>query len=463
MKNYPKRYIPETLDNWFKTHTHIHIKWNKDLSTDIISLDYDGLVIACDTVLRVAGSRDINKNNFCEIQKDIFFKILNNNYTNYIDYLVENKILFTDNKYVVGEKSISYKLNEDFIDTLKSISIDNKLFNKRTLNSIKSNSKLTISKYHINNYKSSFKIDYDKAIEHIIYVYHHQIKDHKGRVLNKYTKMLLEHKILQISEGQLWINRSDTNGRVNSNLTTLNSDMKQFILGYDYTVDIKNSQPLLLSLFIDYVSGLNGQLNNSNSSFSGVYNLSLTLLSSYVYKIMIKNLCKSDVVRLTEELKSIKLPSKIEIEKWKNLCEKGMIYEYFQKEIYEKLGKKLTRQEVKDLIIVNMYSSNHNNNEYKKLFAFIFPTIFNFISKVKSIVKEKRRHRIFPILLQGIESYMMVEKVLPKLDKMKIKYLFIHDGLVVKEKDIDDVQLMIMQEFNYLKVNPSFSVEKLRK
>jgi len=43
MKNYTKRYIPESIDNFLKNHTHSYTKWNsKDLSSEIISLDYDG-------------------------------------------------------------------------------------------------------------------------------------------------------------------------------------------------------------------------------------------------------------------------------------------------------------------------------------------------------------------------------------------------------------------------------------
>ena len=133
MKNYPKRYIPASIDDYLKNHTHSYIKWNsKDLSSDIISLDYDGLVIACDTILRVSGSRDIDNNNFCEIQTDIFHKILQNDYSNYINYLIDSKVIISDNFYIKGEKSIGYKINEDFINDLKSINIDNKLFNKRT-------------------------------------------------------------------------------------------------------------------------------------------------------------------------------------------------------------------------------------------------------------------------------------------------------------------------------------------
>jgi len=219
-------------------------------------------------------------------------------------------------------------------------------------------------------------------------------------------------------------------------------------------------------LFIDYVAGLSGQLSkvyDLNSSSAGLYNLHLTSLSSYEYKIIQKNLSKSNQVRFIEDLESMKLPSKNEIKLWKELCQKGQIYEYFQREIYTLTGKKFTRTEVKEIFITILYSSNRSQSEYKKLFSAIFPSIYNFISKIKNLLKEKRSHRIFPIMMQGIESFLMVEQILPKLDKMKIKYHFIHDGLVIKEDDVDRVELLIMQEFGYFRLSPSLSIEKLKK
>jgi hypothetical protein len=466
MKKYPKRYVPELVDNYLKNHIHTHIKWNKDLSSEIISLDYEGLVIACDTILRVSGSRELDRNNFCEIQRDMFKKILHSNYSLYIDYLIDNKIIISDNQYIVGEKSIGYKINEDFIDGLKSITIDDKNYNNRTLKAVKSTDKLKVSKAHQNNFYSSFKIDFNAAYNHLVNTYINGVPDHKGRVLDKYSKSILEHKLNQINDGQLWINRSDSNGRINSNLTILNGDYKQFILGYDYSIDIKNSQPLLLSLFVDYIAGLSGNLDkimSVDSSQNSVYISNLNTLSSYVSGIIIKNLSKPSAVRLLNDLKSLAFPNKKELDTYRNLCERGEIYEFFESEVFNKTGNKLSRREVKQLFIINMYSPNEQKSEYKKLFASIFPTIYNFTTKIKSLLKEKRRHRILPILLQSVESYIMVERLLPKLDTMKIKYLFIHDSIIIREEDKDRSELTILQEFNYLKVRPSLSIEKLRK
>lgn len=445
-----KRYIPTTINDFLINKTHCFIKYNKDLSSTIYTLDYDGLVIICDTILRVAGSRDIDKNNFCEIQTSCFHKILHNDYKIYLDYLIENRIVISDGFYIAGSKSISYKLNENFIDELSSIDINNSLFNKRTIKAINSFDKLNATKKHITNYKKSFKIDFDKAIQHLVYTYTNNIPDHKGRILNRYTKTLLEHKLRQINDDQLWINRSSTNGRINSNLTTLNGDYKQFILGYDNSLDIVASQPTLLNILFDIIKDIQG----SNL-------LSTSTLLSYEYKILSKTLEQPVFIRLNEELKLIKLPSEKEQKEWRNLCERGELYEFFMREIYNKTGVKKTRTEVKEIMMTTLYSSNHSHNEYKKLFKDIFPSIFNFIVKIKGYKFIKRSHRLLPIMLQIIESFLWCETILPKLDRMNIPYLFIHDSVIIKEKDIERTELIIMEQFFINKINVKIKNEKI--
>jgi hypothetical protein len=451
MKNV-KRYIPEKIDDYLKNHPHIFIKWNKDLSSEIIQLDYEGLVIACDTILRVSGSRDIDKNNFCEIQTDCFHKILQNDYKLYLDYLIDKKIIISDNWYIPGEKSISYKINEKFLSELNDINIDNKLFSKRTLNALKTQEKLKVSKDHRNNYLKTFKIDYKSAVNYLNHCYENRVSDKKGRVLNDYTRALLKHKLMQIRDGQLWINRSNTNGRINSNLTTLNGDYKQFIIGYSSSFDVVSSQPCLLNIFLDMLKYIQGKSGSNNSYLSS--------LLSYEYKIILKNLPKPLSTRFIDELKNVKLPFESELVKYKKWCESGLLYENFAQEVYEVTGDKkwrrsdASRQLSKDVFWSILYSSNSNNNEFKLLFSKIFPSIYNFICKIKSLIKMKRAHRMFPILMQGVESFIWVENILPRLDELKIPYLFIHDSVLTKDEYKDRVELVILEKFFMYKLSP---------
>ena len=447
------RYIPIKINEFLLNRVHIYIEYKSLFEQINHILDYEGLVITIDTILRVSGTRDIDKNNFCEIQMDCFHKILNNNYKLYLNYLIEEKIVICDNKYVVGEKSKSYKINEEFLNELISINIENKTYNKRTIQSLSTKTKLKASNKHITNYKKSFNINYKDAVKYLNYIYDNKIPDHKGRTLNLSTKSILHHKLLQIKDGQLWINRSSSNGRISSNLTTLNGNFKQFILGYHSSLDIISSQPILVKPLIDMVKNFQGK--------GSVSNFYLSTLLSYEYRMLSKTLKKQELTSLVEGLKNVNLPDENELKNYINLCQSGKFYEYIQNEINLNYKEKLERHNIKTIMFTVLYSNNHVSDKYKRMFGQIFPTIYKFLCKMKSLIKIKRSHRILPLLLQGIESFIWVESILPKLDKLNIKYLFIHDSVIVKEEDIERTELHIQEQFFNFKLSPKIKIEKL--
>lgn len=100
-----------------------------------------------------------------------------------------------------------------------------------------------------------------------------------------------------------------------------------------------------------------------------------------------------------------------------------------------------------------MYSTSIINNEWKKLFSATFPSIYKFLSDIKKMLKIKRSHRLLPLMMQSIESYIWCENILPELDRMKITYLFIHDSVIVKEEDLDRTELKIMETYFLFGVN----------
>ncbi len=226
MKKAPvlNRYIPKEINNFINNRLHIFVKWNKDLSSTIYSLNKEELIIICDLILRIAGSRDIDDNNLVQIQTKSFHNILQNNYSLYLDYLIEEKIVITDNFYVPGEKSKSYKLNEDYISDLVSIKMENKTYLNRTIKIInQTDSRLKISSKHKLNFNKDFKIDFEAAWQYSVNSYINQVPDKKGRILNQYTNIILQRKLLEINDRQLFISRSSSNGRITTNLSIFSS------------------------------------------------------------------------------------------------------------------------------------------------------------------------------------------------------------------------------------------------
>ena len=82
---------------------------------------------------------------------------------------------------------------------------------------------------------------------------------------------------------------------------------------------------------------------------------------------------------------------------------------------------------------------------------------------IKNLYKIKRSHKLLPILLQVIESYVWIETILVDLDTMNIPYLFIHDAVVIKKEDVDRVNLKIIEKYFLLGLNVNVKTEKLKK
>lgn len=457
------RYIPTKIKNFIFNNKHILSKYlNNDIfNLKMYELSNDGLVIVVDTIIRIAGSRDINKDNLCEIQSVNFHKILHNDYSLYLDYLIENNIVITDGFYIKNNKAKGFKINEKYIDDLEKIIIDNKTFNKRTIKEItKNNIKHKVPTEYIKRYKNDIKIDFDNAIKFMNNSYINQIPDKKGKTLNIYTKTLLNHKLLQLRDNQVWINRSSSNGRVNSNVTTLNGQYKRFITNYNYSLDCTSSQPLCLTILIDLINASkeSKQLKESNVK----QNIIIPLLS-YEYSLLLKQMKYSELQRFFLELGSLKIPNKTELNLYKNLCENGNLYEFFMQKSKEINNTIITRNEAKEIFLIVMYSPNNMPNKFKPLFKTLFPTIYTFILNVKSINnKEARSHKFLSLLLQGIESYIWIEEIAPKLSKMGIHYHTIHDSVIIKKyEDIEKVRYIIKEIFYNYNVKPNICIEDL--
>ena len=425
-----KRYVPEEYYNSINSKKHLIVKWKDIFNSNIIELKKEGLYIVIDTILRVYGERDV-LNNFVDIPKSFFQKILQNEYKLYIDYLIKESYIECDNLYSKdGRKALGYRLNADKLQAntnLIGIEINDKLFKKRTKAAITSSkSNLKINKQFKDNFKE-FDIDFDAAYAKSITDYSLQIPSKKGIVMNLWSLKAIQYKLNTIKDRQLHNFRNSSNGRITTNLTLLNSEYKKFILGgYNYGLDITASQPSL-------ILGLINMVKEERKEALSLVSSSLSSLSSYVYKMTQNYLGKEDHIRFWSEIKSINLPSEKDIENYKNIIKNGTLYENFMVEFGIK-----NRNELKTNILTSIYSSNKVYLPEKKYFNELYPSIWRFVQNIKNILKidTNKKWGILAILLQSIESYIVIEAVMPELDKLKIKYQYVYDSLIINKKSL---------------------------
>lgn len=415
--NKVKRYIPEkvyekiqTLD--FKNKEHLYV--------------------ICDMIYRSSIYKKENtdySNQFIDIPNYYFRDIIqrSSSISDAKSFLYDNNIIQCDNKSSkIGGKALGYRFSDEYISKLMSVDINKKTISGRIIKNKNERNNLVSEelKPYRDYFISTFKIDYEKALEYLNNWFDNSIynlnsllcgnnfNDEWIKLVNKYNSIFIS--LSAINDGQLFFKKNSTNGRIDTNLTSLKSEYKQFILKENlYQLDIINSQPFILSTYI----------------------YTLLLSPSYVGTILDKK----------------------EVDKFLEWTGGGVFYENFERTYFNKTGKSLTRKEIKDMMFCIFYSKNGSYSPQKKIFKSIFPTINNLIEKEK-----EGKHNKFAVKLQKIESKICIDIICQELNKRKIQYYTIHDAWLVNEKDKNETEKIIISMFyEHLYRRPELEIEKI--
>jgi hypothetical protein len=414
--NKVKRYIPERV-------------YEK-----IQSLDYknkEHLYIICDMIYRVNIFKKEDKdysNSFTDIPKYYFRDLVvdSKSLGNAFDILKSSNILLSDNVYSkIGGKALGYKFNDNLLSKLVSIDIEKKTISKRIIqNKNERNNAVEENLHKYRNYfLKTFKIDYEGAIDYLNNWFNNSISNLNSllcgrnfneewvKLVNKYNHIFIS--LSAINDGDLYFRKNATNGRIDTNLTSLKSEYKKFIVSDKelYQIDIINSQPFILYLYLN------------------------SLLCGRI---------------LTGDEKK-------ELEMYGDWTSSGMFYEMFERTYFKKTGKTLTRKEVKDIMFCIFYSKNGSYRKEKNIFKGILPNIMKWIEKEK-----ETKHNEFAIKLQRIESKICIDKICKKLDLNDLNYYTIHDAWLVDKSEVESVKKIIYREFyDNLYRRPELKIEKI--
>lgn len=259
-------------------------------------------------------------------------------------------------------------------------------------------------------YKKHLKIDYDGALNHSIIRYNMELEasrteQEKVSAYKRYSSRI--SSINGIYNGSLnkslRFSRNDTNRRLDTNLTNMASDLREFIIGYENMsyLDLSNSQPVLFNI----------------------------ILKSY-----------SDTA--SDELKK-------EIGWYSKITLSGQWYECLQR-LYG-----LSRDECKEIWMQIAYSENSHYMQVKNVFKTAFPEIYFLIEKIKEVNYEQ-----FAINLQLIESKIFIDEICKELVSQNIIPYTMHDGLLVpKEHKQETLDIMSSVLKSHLGAVPKIKVE----
>lgn len=251
------------------------------------------------------------------------------------------------------------------------------------------------------------------------YYFHHSTEQYND----------IEASVQRIKNGDLFWSIDNTSGRFHSNVTNMAKGLRPYlrIKGEPLVnIDIKNSQPYLSSILLTDPGKI-----------------------SY--------LAKNPAFALM--LQSLKVSLNQDVKTYISLVISGQLYEYLMQE-YIKEGLILTRSETKKQVLRILFARNRSpkettNRKARQIFKVKFPTVHNIFSMVRGSEKGDRfsNYSRFAILLQSIESYLMLDVILKRIYKELpgTIAITIHDSVMtgVLTNNVEVVKKIIIEEMTF--------------
>lgn len=251
-----------------------------------------------------------------------------------------------------------------------------------------------------------------------------------------------------IKSGNIYFKKDMSGGRIHTSITSFPSQYRKFILHPRVhqwgKVDIRNCQPFLLSIL----------LYDNN-------------LSKYIYK----ERGDTQYPIMLPAFENLPEDAKRYIE----LCRRGELYERLMEIMHVETGKKLTRDESKDIILKHLFEPVHYPRRCKEVFKKNFPKVFAKVAEINKdfeITKKRRKEQglkeadknMLSFFLLSAESHMVLGVIVKRLNEEfpNMPILTIHDALMFPEEYMSDVVRIIEEEFRkWTGITPALSQEIL--
>lgn len=374
-------------------------------------------------------------------------KAVTSNYTEtYTKFLKKYELIESDNSYIKGKKSLYYRIRPNILDEITTIQImpETALYKRIKKNKQRERTNDSRMPEHLQAMKKKLlklQYDYNGAEEWI------------NSVPEKDKREAYQTTLIQLMDvNERYFRRNRTNYRLDTNLTNLKRELRGFIKGNFVCIDVKNSQPLLLSVVLSKIA---------EKDFRYVYTkdreeVNYSPLSSSL-------LLDTPSLLQTFGLTALRACSKIrffnEIALFTNLsmfndwCSSGLLYDNMV--VY--FNNQFSRDEVKTKMLAVLYSENEHYKREKKIFASLFPAINELIIALK-----RKDHETLAVLLQTIEARLFIDNIAKRLVENGIVPFTIHDSVIVEQEHSGKAEQIIKDVYReYLEVVPELKVENL--
>lgn len=387
------------------------------------------------------------KREFQALNKQKLKNITTSNIDRYVTYLKNGDFLICDNSYQKNVKSYHYRLNESFYsDEIKEYRIPAN--SKQASNILKVNKN---EKAHYNRMPDYLRI-MQKKFNNLEFNYNDAFDWVENNSSGK-AKIIHLTSLKNIQDKRFrYFKRNKTNSRLDTNLTSLKSELRQFMTGDFIYIDLKNSQPVLLGAFIFNL------INNSISSSSSSSDLCPYLTEIKMAETFGKR-ALNEVLKIHQKHQN---SNTINFLHYYNSVKTGRFYKEFMK-IYSTPDKK----KLKEMMFAVFYSNNWTRYKSGKIGQphleekEIFSTVYPFLGEAIYTLK-KKYYKNLSIYLQQFESYIFIDCISKRLVENGIIPYTIHDAIII-EKEHKQKALKIMKEvfFKEVGILPTFEIEDL--
>ena len=399
---------------------------------------------------------------------------ISHEYRYYLSWMESNGIIQIDYSYQVKSKCRYYRLIID--------DVTNEKYGKDALMTVefKPTSSLSQKATKVDNtFGLSFLVDWLNQVkidvqlaDDLNYLAHQQdkLKPRTGFRQGKYglepyrinAFRAFNHrkdKIRSIKMGSFYATRDTTSGRLHTSLTGLSSKIfpalrfkGQPLVGYD----LANSQPFLTSVIINslLISYQMRQMELKKGPLPINPLLTNTKLNNYLYKHTLTH-PPYHTIMLEDFLSYADFTGVVEFQV---LCKTGDLYPIMSQNIFGLEYVSENKRVVKDLFFTLFFTKPRNNKKGIPKFKKQYPGVHKIISAIKESSSEEN---YFPVLLQSLESYYILEVVCKSIQKRhrNIPLFTKHDSIYTTEEYLPILKSTLEEEaLNLFGIAPTLNL-----
>lgn len=367
----------------------------------------------------------------------------NRHYKRYIDYLENQGIIKVDPRYLVGERTKWYRINNtNYLGAPLEIPIVDDSIRKKVRKQLQTSASKCRGYHHLTKWFDD-KLTIDRIAadawtnENLgrIYINQGSIGGYLNRPYRerKWTRNL--RAIIKLDKQAFYYKVDDNIGRFHSNITNLRKELRNF-LRYDgkrlVNVDIRNSQPFFAGVLLQEAFYRKGER-----------------LSIWMFQELFND-TKYEIEHKVDEALSIILGisrethASGELQKYLQSIQEGKFYELLSEILYP--SKSFNKAKVKEDAFILFFAKNGSERRKKKKIK-AFQEKLPLISSVFMTFK-KNHHATLSHILQRVESHIVIENASRRIaaEKPDLPIFTIHDSIATIEGNEEYVESVLREE-----------------